>query len=104
MDQKSAPFDEKTKNDAKASFIRHIITGLETKRLTLPEMKESANYILDHLDKIKNYSEFIVFLDQLKTKWPIFTQVFGLYNNKFYQEKEKVVIDRLSKFIKSQVS
>lgn len=103
MVQSSNGFDDKTKNDAKASFMRHIITGLETKRMTLVEMKASANYILDNIDRIKNYTEFIIFLDDLRKKWPIFNDVYGIYNNKFYQEKEKLVIDKLSKFIKSQV-
>ncbi len=103
MDQSFAVFDDKTRNEAKASFLRYIITGLESKRMTLVEMKASANFILDHIDNIKNYSEFMVFLDELKNKWTIFTDVYGLYNNKFYQEKEKLVIDKLSKFIKSQV-
>jgi len=95
-------FDEKLKNEVKASLLQTIISGLEVKTLTLASMKESANYILDHIEKIKNYSQFMVFMDELKTKWPIFKNSYDLYSNKFYQEKEKRMIDKLSSYIKKQ--
>jgi hypothetical protein len=95
-------FDEKLKNEVKASLLQMIISGLEAKTLTLSGMKESANYILDHIEKIKNYSQFMVFMDELKTKWPIFKTSYDLYSNIFYQEKEKQVISKLQSFIKSQ--
>ena len=95
-------FDEKLKNEVKATLLQTIISGLEAKTLTLAGMKESANYILDHIEKIKNYSQFMIFMDELKTKWPIFKNSYDLYSNKFYQEKEKQVISKLSSYIKSQ--
>lgn len=98
----SQAFDEKLKNEVKASLLQMIISGLEAKTLTLVGMKESANYILNHIEKIKNYSQFMVFMDELKTKWPIFKNSYDLYSNKFYQEKEKEVISKLQGFIKSQ--
>ena len=102
MDQNSTTFDEKLKNEVKAALLQEIISSLEAKNLTLVGMKESANYILDHIEKIKNYSQFMVFMDELKSKWPIFKNSYNLYSNKFYQEKEKQVINKLSSYIKSQ--
>jgi hypothetical protein len=95
-------FDEKLKYEVKATLLQTIISGLETNALTLTDMKESANYILDHIEKNKNYSQFIVFMDELKSKWPIFKNSYNLYSNKFYQEKENAVINKLQGFIKSQ--
>jgi hypothetical protein len=95
-------FDEKLKNEVKASLLQMIISGLEAKTLTLVDMKKSANYILDHIEKIKNYSQFMVFMDELKTKWPIFKNSYDLYSNKFYKEKEEEVINKLQGFIKTQ--
>lgn len=98
----SQVFDEKLKNEVKASLLQMIISGLEAKTLTLVDMKKSANYILDHIEKIKNYSQFMVFMDELKTKWPIFKNSYDLYSNKFYKEKEEEVINKLQGFIKTQ--
>lgn len=99
MDQNLTVFDEKLKNEVKKSLIQKIITGLELKQINLSQKKDSANYILDNINLIKNYSEFVLFLDALKSKWPFFLDVYNLYKNKFYQEKEKVVINRLTNYI-----
>lgn len=102
MDQNSAVIDENLKNEVKASLLQTIISGLEKKTLSLVEMKTSANYILDHIEKIKNYSQFMVFMDDLNNKWSVFKDVYKIYSNRFYQEKEKQVINKLSSYIKSQ--
>lgn len=96
-------FDENLKNKVKADLLQAIISGLEAKTLTLAEMKTSANYILDHIEKIKNHSQLLVLLDELKTKWSIFKNVYYLYSNRFFQEKEKDVISKLQSFIKTQI-
>ena len=102
MGENQNVFDEKLKNEAKANLLQAIISGLEKKTLSLTQMKASANYILDHIEKIKNYSQFIVFMDNINDQWPIFEDVLKIYSNRFYQEKEKHVIDKLSSYIKSQ--
>ena len=102
MDQKSTLFDENLKNEVKANLLQAIISGLEKKTLSLVQMKASANYILDHIEKIKNYSQFLVFMDDLNNKWSIFKDINKIYNNRLYQEKEKEVINKLQGFIKNQ--
>lgn len=102
MDKNQKVFDEKLKNEVKASLLQAIISGLEKKTLSLAQMKTSANYILDHIENIKNYSQFLVFMDDLNNKWTIFKDIHKIYSNRFYQEKEKQVIDRLSSYIKNQ--
>lgn len=95
-------FDDNLKNEVKANLLQAIVSGLEKKTLSLAQMKSSANYILDNIDKIKNYSQFIVFMDDLNNKWTIFKDAHNIYSNRFYQEKEKEVINKLQGFIKSQ--
>jgi spore coat polysaccharide biosynthesis protein SpsF (cytidylyltransferase family) len=102
MDKSQKVFDENLKNEVKAALLQAIISGLEKKSLSLIQMKASANYILDHIEDIKNYSQFMVFMDELNNKWSIFKDVYRIYSNRFYQEKEKEVINRLSGFIRSQ--
>lgn len=99
MDQTSSVVDGKLKDEAKKNLINKIILGLEMKQIDLTQKKDSASYILDHIEEVKNYSEFVIFLDDLKRKWPIFLDVYNLFNNRFYQEKEKAVIDRLTNYI-----
>ncbi len=94
-------FNDTLKNKVKADLLQAIISGLAKKTLTLAGMKASANYILDHIEAIKNYSQLMVFMDELKIRWPIFENVYKLYSNKLYQEKEQEVISRLQGFIKS---
>ncbi|MBI5126935.1 hypothetical protein HZA76_00575 [Candidatus Roizmanbacteria bacterium] len=98
----SQVFDEKLKNKVKADLLQVIILGLESKNLTLAGMKASANYILDHIEKINNYSQFLVFMNLLKTKWKVFENVYKIYNHISDQDKEKEVINKLQSFIKSQ--
>lgn len=95
-------FDDNLKNEVKASLLQGIISGLEKKTLSLVQMKASANYILDHIEKIKNYSQFMVFMDDLNNKWSVFKDSYKIYSNRFYQEKEKEVISKLQGFIKTQ--
>ncbi len=102
MDKSQKVFDNELKNKVKADLLQAIISGLEKKTLSLVQMKASANYILDHIEKIKNYSQFLVFMDDLNSKWSVFKDIHKIYNNRFYQEKEKEVINRLQGFIKNQ--
>jgi len=101
MDQNSQVFDEVLKKDVKKNLVDAIILSLQTKRMSFREMRESANYILDNIDSPKNYSDLILFLNELKTEWPQYSNVSALYKNKFYKEKEKVLINRLSSYINS---
>ncbi len=99
MDQNSFIIDVRLKDEAKKSLVNKIILGLEMKQIDLTQKKDSASYILDHIEEVKNYSEFVLFLDALKSKWPIFLDVYNIFKNRFYQEKEKAVIDRLTNYI-----
>ncbi len=102
MDQNPGVFDENLKKEVEKFLVEKIITALEAKQINIAQMKESSAYILDNIVPVKNYSDFILFLEKLKSKWSIFTEVFGLYKNKFYKDKEKVMINRLSQYITSQ--
>lgn len=102
MDQKSTLFDENLKNEVKANLLQAIISGLEKKTLSLAQMKATASYILDNIEKIKNYSQFMIFMNDLNNKWSVFKDTYKIYSNRFYQEKEKEVINKLQGFIKTQ--
>lgn len=99
MDEHLRIFDNKIKDEVKRNLLEKIIVGLELKRMDIAEKKESANYILDRIDSIKDYNGLILFLDALKTKWPIYSDVYNLFKNRFYQEKEKDVINKLTSYI-----
>lgn len=99
MDKSSKIVDEKLKEEVKRSLLEKIIVGLELKRMDLAQKKESAGYILDRMDAIKDYTELVLFLDALQQRWPIYTDVYNLFKNRFYKDKEKDVINKLTSYI-----
>ncbi len=92
-------FSEELKNEVQEVLMEKITSNLENKHINLMQMKESANFILDGLAPVRNYSQLVVFLEALQLKWPIFKDSYNLYKNRYFQEKEKQVIDRLSSYI-----
>lgn len=100
MDENSVLFSEELKNEVQQVLMEKITSNLENKHINLIQMKESANFILDGIAQVKNYSQLVVFLEALQAKWPIFKDSYFLYKNRYFQEKEKQVIDRLSSYIK----
>lgn len=101
MDQKPQVFDENLKKEVEKALVEKIISALESKQINLAQMKIVANYILDNIDSIKNYSQFILFLENLQKQWPIFIDIYVFYKNKSSQEKEKMIINKLSNYIDS---
>jgi len=99
MDQNSAVIDEKIKEDVRSSLLQKIILGLETNQMNLVQKRQSAAFILDNFDSINSYKDLIFFLDSLKVRWAIFTDVCNIFKNKYYQEKEKDVINKLTSYI-----
>ncbi len=101
MDQNSAVIDEKLKSEMKKKLVDRLIFGLREKKLTIPQMKSSAQFILDKIDKLNDLSSLILFLDELKTKWPVYDTVYTSYKYLLNQKKEEELIKKLTTYIKS---
>lgn len=85
----------------KKKLVDRLIFGLRNKQLTIAQMKSSARFILDKIDKLNDLSSLILFLDELKTKWPVYETVFISYKYLLNQKKEEEMIKRLSSYIKN---
>lgn len=94
-------FDDNLKKEVEKFLVDKILNGLAVEQIDLKEMKAAANDILDNIEGIKTYDQFLHFLEFLKNKHPIVTDVYNLYKNRFHQDKEKEVIDKLSDYIKN---
>lgn len=98
---KNSPIDEKLREEVKSKLLQQIISGLQTNQMNLIQKRQSAGFILDNFDNIKNYSDLIFFLEMLRVRWPIFTDVYNIFKGKFYQVKEKELISKLTSYIHS---
>lgn len=87
------------KKEIEKELVEKIIAALEQKQITLVQMKEISNFILDSMDQIKDNPQLLIFFETLKNKWNIFEDTYAIYKNKLNQDKEKMVIDKLSHFI-----
>ena len=89
------------KKEVKKKLADTLVLGIRTKKLSLKEMKSSAIYILDNIDLVHNYSQLIVFLDNLKMQWPVYSNIYTTYSSVLAKQKEEAVINRLSSYIKT---
>lgn len=99
MDNSSLIVGNKLKKEVKDFLLDRIITDLQSGKMDLIAKKESARFILKNMSLVKNYQDLILFLETLKSRWPNFTDVYNIYKNRFYQEKEKVIIDKLTSYL-----
>ncbi|MBI2641007.1 hypothetical protein HYW87_00200 [Candidatus Roizmanbacteria bacterium] len=101
MDQGKKNLDDQLKSQLKKNLVDAMVLGLQTKQLTFKEMRASANFILDSMENMSSYTELVLFLEGLKKQWPVYGNILTLYKSKLYEEKEKILIDKLSTYIKS---
>lgn len=92
---------EVMKKEVKKKLADALVLGIRTKKLSLKEMKSSAIYILDNIDLVHDYSQLIVFLDNLKMQWPVYSNIYTTYSSVLAKQKEEAVINRLSSYIKT---
>jgi len=101
MDQNSTVVDEKLKEELKKKLVDRLIFGLRSKQLSISQIKNSARFILDKIDKLNDLSTLIIFLDELKQKWSVYEPVFTSYKYLLTQKKEQEMIKKLSNYFKN---
>ena len=94
--------DSNFREEVEKFMVDKILSAIEIDQLDMSQMKSAANKILDNIDNLKNYGELITFLQSMKDEYPVLVEVYNLYKNKFYQDQEKDVINKLSQYIKSE--
>lgn len=106
MDKDSSIIDEKKKSKIMNDVVTALINAYGSKIISYYEMRKAATYILDHFDLIKTEKDLIYFLENLNGYWQVFKNVMvmeklGSHQN---QDKEKEMIEKLSKYFKNYSS
>lgn len=102
MDNTAIPLDDTQKKSVQTTLATMLITALEQRKITVPEMQEIANYILDSFEKIQTNAQMMSFLEELKGKWPIFMSAYTIYKGEFGTDnKEEQIMNKLASYIQN---
>lgn len=86
--------------ELKKTLAQTLLASFEAKQTDAATMREAANYILDNSASVKTDADASVFLEKLKTQWPLFEDVYRVYSYRANKDKEKEVLERLRSHIK----
>jgi hypothetical protein len=81
-----------------------LIAGLENNLLEEKEIEKSADFISQHLDKVKDDIELMVFLKKLSQKWNIYTPVYTKYKHQDVKEDDQVQINAIQEKLKQYLT
>ncbi len=100
MDQTAGDIQNK-KKELEAKLVKTLLTASEEDKISYQEMKRAADYILDHIDSLKNDQALSNFTKDLAHFWPIFQGVELVENQDERKEQEQAVINKLSHYVKN---
>jgi VIT1/CCC1 family predicted Fe2+/Mn2+ transporter len=100
MDSNSTLLEESLKKEIQTALVTNILNALEANKITVVEMKEISNYLLDNMVQVKYNSQLLELLESLKGKWPVLEDTYKIYKNKLLVEKEKLVMQRLANLVR----
>ena len=98
MDQNLQDFNSK-KNTIEKEIATILLDSAESKKISLQEIQPIAKEILADFKKINDEAQLFIFLEKIKNKWDFFSNLYTRYKGNIQQEKEKHVIEKLSKYI-----
>lgn len=97
---------ETLKNKLYDDLCRGILEAMMHGQATIQDGKESARFILDHLDKVKTKDELLQFLFDLATRWKVYHPFYVKTKYTLEEEKDKEKIEKLKEhlyqFIRTQ--
>jgi len=82
MDKDLTPAEKKKIYD---ELFRITFEQLKSKKLSIEEGQELAEFVLDNMELVKKKQDLLIFLEKLGRKWPFF-------NNYYLKNKGKHVI------------
>lgn len=94
------PIDKAYKDKIGERLTRELANGLTDGTVTEEEAAEIATYILENLNKTKDSSEILNFLEEFVKKWPIFEPILNLEQANTIDKKEDVAIQQAESLIK----
>ena len=92
--------DEAYKNKIIQRLTLRIADGLEKGELTSEQYEEISSYILQNIDKTKNNSELLAFLEVLSQKWPIFSNMLTSEQTEATPDQSQGKVEQIDSLIK----
>ena len=92
--------DEAYKNKIIQRLTLRIADGLEKGELTSEQYEEISSYILQNIDKTKNNSELLAFLEVLSQKWPIFSNMLTSEQTESTPDQSQGKVEQIDSLIK----
>ena len=89
------------KKELKKKLVTVMLDDFSANKLTQTDMQDASNIILDEVPKLQTIDDLTLFLQDLKSVWPLFSKVHLDYKGIQTKAKEKQIIDRLSTYIKN---
>lgn len=102
MDNTATSLDDTKKKSIQTTLTTMLITALEQRKITVSEMQDIANHILDSFKQIHTNDQMTTFLDNLKNKWPLFMNAFTIYKGELGTEnKEEQIMNKLASYLQN---
>lgn len=86
-------FTEEHKNRIERAIVETVISALENGNLAESELSQIANFVLEKIDQIKTHDELVIFLSDLSSRWPIFTNLETLEKGEIEEKVEDEVAE-----------
>lgn len=94
-------FDQSKIEKLEKTLVESILEANKNGKLDYFETKKAAAYILEHINTIQNQTQWLDFLENLSTYWPVFKNLQTMEKVSTNENKEKEIIDKLTKYIKN---
>lgn len=101
MTAKSASFDEKERHKLEKQLTIQLFLAVEQGKLPFVKMQSVAKELVAGFDQIRQKADIVPFLEKATKKWEWYRNLLTIYRAEEQKLKEKEIIDKLSKYIKS---
>lgn len=101
FNNKDMDISQQHKEEIERKIIESIIVNLEENKLPQEELPIIADFVLGKIDTVKNHDELVIFLTELSTKWPIFTNITSIEKGEVKEKVEDKVAEDVLNLAKS---
>lgn len=96
MAQSAQALNKTTIDNLYDNLAKALMKGLKRGYLFVDDARQSADYILSHLEKIRTYEELFIFLQELAKKWDAYQEVFLEFKRKDLIKKAQQELKKLN--------
>jgi len=89
------------KKDVERKIVEMVIDGLEKDTISAQEAQNAASFILEKIYLLKTTEELASFLQELSSKWPIFTNLHTIEQGQAKEKQEDAVVQKVEELTES---